>query len=99
MGLVETYDWIVSAGDSRSNDLPLVKNPIYVVCAAIAYLVMVTAGPRFMEKRNPLLLRNVLLVYNFISVVLSIWMMYEVSKSLEGTFYTFLLTRLCCAYI
>lgn len=76
-GLVEKYNKFAASGDARSRDLPLVADPIYVICAAIAYLVMVTVGPRLMEKRQPLQLRNVLLVYNFMSVALSIYMMYE----------------------
>jgi len=76
-GLVDNYNYILNTGDARTKDLPLVRDPLYVGCAAIAYLIMVTAGPRFMEKRQPLQLRGVLIGYNFFSVALAVWMLYE----------------------
>lgn len=77
-GLVEYWKWLANdAGDIRSNQLAFIKNPTAVVCAVIAYLVMVIVGPRLMEKRNPLEIRKVLIVYNFFSVVFSMWMVWE----------------------
>jgi len=76
-GLVNYYNNILISGDVITADLPMVKNPIYVLCAAVLYLIIVVVGPKFMEKRNALQLRGVLIGYNFLSVMLSIWMMYE----------------------
>jgi len=75
--LSDHWQTLVNSGDIRSNELMFVKEPTVVICAAIGYLVMVTVGPRLMEKRNPLQLRNVLIGYNFCSVLFSVWMMYE----------------------
>lgn len=67
----------MNSGDVRSNDLPFIRDPSVMICAAIAYLVMVIVGPRFMEKRTPLEIRKVLIGYNFCSVLFSMWMMWE----------------------
>lgn len=37
-------------------------------------------GPRFMENRKPFELKNVLIVYNFLQVLFSAWLFYEVRK-------------------
>jgi len=76
-GVVSYWNQLVTSGDSRSNQLPLIRDPTVVICAAVAYLVMVIGGPRFMKERNPLQLRQVLIVYNFASVIFSMWMMWE----------------------
>jgi len=68
---------LVTSGDSRSNNLLFVQDPTVVICAATGYLIMVISGPSFMEKRNPLQLRKVLIGYNFFSVLFSVWMMWE----------------------
>ena len=77
-GLVYYYNKIHSEGDPRTKDYLFVSDPKYVITAAVFYLVMVTFGPRFMESRRALQLRAVLIVYNFFSVLLSVWMMWEV---------------------
>lgn len=76
-GLVNYYNGMVASGDSRSNELPFVREPTFVIVAAVCYLIMVIFGPRFMEKRTALNLRNVLIGYNFLSVIFSVWMMWE----------------------
>lgn len=76
-GIVDYWNQLVNSGDVRSNELPFVRDPTVVILAAISYLVMVTAGPRFMEKREPLNIRKILIGYNFVSVLFSMWMMWE----------------------
>ena len=76
--LVDYYDHILATGDARSASLPFVKTPKYVICAVVLYLLMVILGPRVMAKRQPFQLRGVLIGYNFFSVILSVWMMWEV---------------------
>jgi len=75
--LVEQYDFLMANGDARTANMPFIQSPKYAVCAAVLYLIMVTLGPRFMEKRQPFQLRYVLIGYNFFSVIFSIWMMWE----------------------
>jgi len=76
-GLVESYNNLLNSGDARSNELPFVRSPVYVICAVICYLVMVIVGPRLMEKRDAFQFRGLLIGYNFTSVILSIYMMWE----------------------
>ena len=78
-GLVDYYSNIIQSGDSRSDVLPYVRDPIYVLCAVAIYITVVIFGPRFMENRNALKLREIMIGYNFMSVILSVWMMWEVS--------------------
>lgn len=76
-GLVKSYQDLLKDGDVRSNELPFVRDPLYVFVAGIAYLVMVIVGPRLMKNREAFQLRGVLIGYNFLSVALSIYMMWE----------------------
>ena len=76
--LTSFYDFITETGDARTATMPFIKSPKYVVGAVLLYLLMVIFGPRIMEKRQPFQLRNVLIGYNFFSVVFSAWMTWEV---------------------
>lgn len=77
-GLVNYYNELKTTGDPRSSHLPMIQDPIWVVGAAIFYLAMVTMGPKFMANKQAWSLRNVLVGYNLFSVILSLWMMWEV---------------------
>ena len=50
-----------------------------VVAMVVLYLLMVKHGPAFMEKRKPLSLTPLLVIYNFALVILSGYVFYEVS--------------------
>lgn len=50
-----------------------------VICLAYVYVVQV-ALPRFMEKREPLELRLLMIVYNFVMVALSGYIFIEVGR-------------------
>jgi anthranilate/para-aminobenzoate synthase component II len=53
--------------------------PTMAICLSYAYFVKVL-GPRIMENRKPMNLRSVLIVYNFLQVVISAWLFYEVTE-------------------
>jgi anthranilate/para-aminobenzoate synthase component II len=55
--------------------------PTLVICLSYAYFVKVL-GPRIMEGRKPMKLRSVLIVYNFVQVVFSVWLFCEVTERL-----------------
>ena len=78
-GMTNYYNYILETGDTRTVSFPFIKSPKYAVGAVFLYLLMVIFGPRIMEKRQPFQLRNVLIGYNFFSVVFSVWMMWEVN--------------------
>jgi hypothetical protein len=52
--------------------------PTLAICLSYAYFVKVL-GPRIMDNRKPMNLRGVLIVYNFVQVIFSAWLFYEVT--------------------
>ncbi|XP_002155036.1 very long chain fatty acid elongase AAEL008004 isoform X1 [Hydra vulgaris] len=82
------YFNILDAGDSRTANYLFVRDPKFVMISIVLYLTMVFAGPKFMRNRKALNLRMVLIIYNFLSVLFSIWMLWEflVSIILDKTF-------------
>lgn len=52
--------------------------PTLLLCAG--YLVMCYMGPQTMAKRQPFELKPLILLYNFVMVILSAYMCYEVRK-------------------
>ena len=71
--------------DPKTADWPLVATPWPTVAFVAVYLFIVKVGPKFMETRKAYNLREALIVYNFALVLLSGWMVYEVSA--EVCFY------------
>uniref|UniRef100_A0A1Q3EUP2 Elongation of very long chain fatty acids protein n=1 Tax=Culex tarsalis TaxID=7177 RepID=A0A1Q3EUP2_CULTA len=65
--------------DPRTRDWPLMSSPLptLALCLGYVYLVKVL-GPRLMENRKPFQLKNTLIVYNFVQVVFSAWLFYEI---------------------
>eukprot|EP00112_Aurelia_sp_Birch-Aquarium-sp1_P016758 Seg3820.2 transcript_id=Seg3820.2/GoldUCD/mRNA.D3Y31 product="Elongation of very long chain fatty acids protein 5" protein_id=Seg3820.2/GoldUCD/D3Y31 len=76
-GVLDAYSSFRDNGDPRTNKMFLVKEPIYIFGFAIAYLFIVIKGPQWMAKRDGFELRRTLMVYNFLLVALSGWMMHE----------------------
>nr|ACS37245.1 fatty acyl CoA elongase [Aedes albopictus] len=68
--------------DPRTKDWPLMSSPFptLALCLGYVYLVKVL-GPRLMENRKPFQLRNTLILYNFVQVVFSAWLFYEIGIS------------------
>lgn len=65
--------------DPRTNDWFLIKSPIGLLII-FSYLYFVNSwGPKFMADRKPYKLDKVLMVYNFGQVLVSIYLVYEVS--------------------
>jgi hypothetical protein len=56
--------------------------PTLAICLSYAYFVKVL-GPRTMENRKPMDLRAVLIVYNLVQVIFSVWLFYEVTDRLQ----------------
>ena len=55
--------------------------PVTGTFLVLVYLMVVYwIGPKFMEERKPYQLREVLIVYNFAMVLLSLYMVIEVSS-------------------
>lgn len=67
--------------DERSANFFLIQNPpIPFAMILIGYVLMIRWGPKFMEDRRPFNLKNVLMVYNLLQVVLNFYLGIGVSK-------------------
>ncbi|KAG5675220.1 hypothetical protein PVAND_005144 [Polypedilum vanderplanki] len=66
--------------DPRVAKWPLAASPFptLFICLAYVYIVKVL-GPRFMQDRKPFNLRKVIIFYNFLQVMLSFYLFWEVS--------------------
>ncbi|XP_066599189.1 very long chain fatty acid elongase AAEL008004-like [Prorops nasuta] len=64
--------------DHRTKDWFLMYSPVPGATILIGYLYFVLSwGPRHMEHRKPYQLNNLLVLYNFLQVILSVWLFYE----------------------
>lgn len=71
--------FVSSFTDPRTNHWPLISSPFPTLTILIAYHYFVRSwGPRYMANRKPYKLENVLLVYNFVQVLVSVFLFYEV---------------------
>ncbi|KAK6634814.1 hypothetical protein RUM43_008349 [Polyplax serrata] len=71
--LINEYnDFMNRTIDHRTKDWFLVDNPLPLIIILTSYLIFCTKlGPHLMKNRKPLKLKNVLLMYNVIQVVVS----------------------------
>lgn len=68
---------IASGGDPRIQHLPLMQSPALVHLIVLAYVIFVKhVGPRLMQHRQPLILRQILLVYNLVMMLLNFGIFY-----------------------
>ncbi|GAB1862108.1 Elongation of very long chain fatty acids protein [Camponotus japonicus] len=64
--------------DPRTRDWFLIPSPIPGASIIIGYLYFVLSwGPKYMEHRKPYQLKNTLVVYNFLQILISIWLFWE----------------------
>jgi hypothetical protein len=65
------------------NDWLLMSSPFPTLAICLSYVYFVKAlGPKMMESRKPINLRGALIVYNFVQVLFSAWLFYEVTERL-----------------
>ena len=71
--------WWWEQRDKRSDSYPLMSmNPIFILGISLIYILLVTwIGPWFMRDREPYSLKKTILVYNFIQVVISLYILVE----------------------
>lgn len=79
MIFVVKYIYLFIFADPRVNSWAMMSSPIptLVICLSYAYFSKVI-GPRIMENRKPFNLRKILVVYNLIQTLFSMWIFYEV---------------------
>ncbi|KPP73670.1 elongation of very long chain fatty acids protein 7-like [Scleropages formosus] len=84
------YDEWIKDADPRTGGWLLMSNPLpqTIIIASYIYFVW-SLGPRLMENRKPFDLKQVLIIYNFGLVALSLYMSYEFLMSGWATGYSF----------
>ncbi|XP_066599078.1 very long chain fatty acid elongase AAEL008004 [Prorops nasuta] len=71
-------DVIYNRNDPRTNDWFLASGPGPIITIVVTYVYFsLYAGPRYMRDKKPYTLRNTLIFYNFIQVLVSIYLVYE----------------------
>ncbi|XP_011056680.1 PREDICTED: elongation of very long chain fatty acids protein AAEL008004-like [Acromyrmex echinatior] len=77
--IVEWYrDVIDNKYDPRTQEWFLVSSPGPVLMIIATYIYFcVSAGPRYMKDKKPYDLKNTLIIYNFIQVLVSLYLVYE----------------------
>ncbi|XP_015268470.1 PREDICTED: elongation of very long chain fatty acids protein 7 [Gekko japonicus] len=87
---VSLYDEWIKNADPRVEGYPLMASPFPQTIIIAAYIYFVTnLGPKFMENRKPFELRQLMVVYNFGVVALSVYLTYEFLMSGWATGYSF----------
>ncbi|XP_076618439.1 very long chain fatty acid elongase AAEL008004 [Colletes latitarsis] len=78
-GVVEWYkDIMYNRNDPRTSDWFLMSGPGPLLMIVVSYIYFsISAGPRYMRDKKPYELRNVMIVYNFMQVLASIYIVYE----------------------
>lgn len=64
--------------DPRTNGWLLVSSPGPVLMIIVIYIYFcLSVGPRYMKDKKPYDLKNTLIIYNFIQILLSFYLVYE----------------------
>lgn len=75
LNLFVLYDDTFKSGDSRVEKWPLMSSPIPTVALCLTYVCIVKCiGPSYMKRRPPFNIRSIMIVYNFIMVILSLYL-------------------------
>lgn len=77
------YSAIYFIIDPRVGDWLLMPSPYPTLILTALYLLIVYLGPKYMEKREAFSLKYFIIVYNFLLVILSAYMFYEVRVEQE----------------
>lgn len=83
-------DIMDNKSDPRVNHWYMMSSPFptLAICLSYAYFSKVL-GPRMMENKKPLNLRNLLIIYNFLQTAFSSWIFYEYLASGWAGHYSF----------
>lgn len=72
------YYWLFK--DPRTNHWPTISSPVPGLTILGFYLYFVLSwGPKYMAHRKPYKLESILIVYNFIQVIVSLYIFFEVN--------------------
>ncbi|CAG2111880.1 unnamed protein product [Medioppia subpectinata] len=84
MNYILSQYWIDET-DERLKGYPLISGgPEHILTIMLLWLLFVTKlGPKLMKNREPFVLREILMIYNFILVVINVYYIYASLKWLE----------------
>uniref|UniRef100_A0A3Q2R328 Elongation of very long chain fatty acids protein 1 n=2 Tax=Fundulus heteroclitus TaxID=8078 RepID=A0A3Q2R328_FUNHE len=86
---LDIYDYLLSKIDPRIKEYPLMQSPVPMTAILLVYLFFILyLGPRIMANRKPFQLKEPMIVYNFLLVALSVYIVYEFLMSGWATTYT-----------
>ncbi|MED6258744.1 hypothetical protein ATANTOWER_011786, partial [Ataeniobius toweri] len=75
---LDIYNYLVAGIDPRIKEYPLMRSPVPMTAILLVYLFFIMyLGPRIMANRKPFQLKEPMIVYNFLLVALSIYIVYE----------------------
>ncbi|XP_007486429.2 elongation of very long chain fatty acids protein 7 isoform X1 [Monodelphis domestica] len=87
---VHLYDEWIKDADPRVGDWPLMSSPLPQTLILGVYVYFVTSlGPKLMENRKPFDLKKLMVTYNFLIVLFSLYMFYEFMMSGWGVGYSY----------
>ncbi|XP_044513659.1 elongation of very long chain fatty acids protein 7 [Gracilinanus agilis] len=87
---VHLYDEWIKDADPRVGDWPLMSSPLPQTLILGVYIYFVTSlGPKLMENRKPFDLKKLMVTYNFLIVLFSLYMFYEFMMSGWGVGYSY----------
>lgn len=86
---VHFYDEVFAKKDPRVDDWFMMSSPLPSIVICILYVIIIKLGPWIMKDRRPLGLRNVMLAYNFVMVLLSTFCFVEFGVAGWFTGYSF----------
>ena len=76
--VTDSYERLINSGDDRVRGWPLVQSPFPTLALCLTYgFVVKVAGPAFMQHREPLNIRWLMITYNLLMVLLSTWLFYN----------------------
>lgn len=71
----------ISPPDPRSESFPLVSTPFMLAIIGIYLYFVLSVGPRFMEKRKPFQIKNILIAYNSFQIISNVYVWFYVSTA------------------
>lgn len=78
---INLYQMLYMQTDSRIDQYPLTSSPMIIIAIIFLYVYFVTVwGQRFMKSRQAYELNNIIKIYNFIQIILNLFMGSYVSK-------------------
>lgn len=82
--MILIFNFIYFLSDPRVKDWVLMSGPLPTMMICLTYVLLVKViGPKFMENRKPFILRKTLIIYNFLQVIFSTWLFYEVRQPVK----------------